>query len=99
MSELEAEFEKIPPSKPQQTRFLRSQQDLRAQMLERAAAAPEAAEDGEPSGWVPVGSGWMVVVDDVKEKKGILHYALFVGLCKCADRCFLIIIIYECAPR
>ncbi|ESO04897.1 hypothetical protein HELRODRAFT_78594 [Helobdella robusta] len=38
ITELDAEFEKVPPSKPQQLRFLRSQQDLKAKMLERAAA-------------------------------------------------------------
>ena len=45
MQELEAEFEKLPSEKPQQTRFLRSQQDLKAKM-EAAAAAAEAGEGG-----------------------------------------------------
>lgn len=47
VTELESEFEKLPPGKPSQTRFLRSQQDLKAKMLERAAAgAEEASADG-----------------------------------------------------
>ena len=37
LTELEAEFESLPPGKPVQTRFLRSQQDLKAKMLERQA--------------------------------------------------------------
>lgn len=51
ITELEAEFEKLPSGKPQQTRFLRSQQDLKAKMLERAAAgAEEASADDNADG-------------------------------------------------
>jgi len=35
LNDLETEFESLPPGKPMQTRFLRSQQDLKAKMLER----------------------------------------------------------------
>lgn len=45
VAELEAEFEKLPPGKAQQTRFLRSQQDLKVKM-EEAAAAGEEEEEG-----------------------------------------------------
>jgi len=41
---LEAEFESLPPGKPMQTRFLRSQQDLKAKMLERQAQADDQAD-------------------------------------------------------
>ena len=44
VAELEAEFEKIGNEKPQQARFLRSQQDLKAKMEEKAAAG--GVEDG-----------------------------------------------------
>lgn len=43
LSELETEFEKLPAQKPQQTRFLRSQQDLKTKMEEQAAAGNEDA--------------------------------------------------------
>lgn len=43
VAELEAEFEKLPSAKPQQQRFLKSQQDLKAKMEEKAAMA-EAGE-------------------------------------------------------
>ncbi|KAL4225289.1 Cytoskeleton associated protein 5 [Mactra antiquata] len=46
VAELEAEFEKLPSSKPQQQRYLRSQQDLKAKMEEKAAMA-EAGEEEE----------------------------------------------------
>lgn len=46
MTELEAEFEKLPAGKPSQTRFMRSQQDLKAK-AEAAAAAAEAGEEGD----------------------------------------------------
>ncbi|KAF0310307.1 Cytoskeleton-associated protein 5 [Amphibalanus amphitrite] len=50
VSELEAEFEKTAGEKPQQTRFLRSQQDLRAKMEARAEGGDdddEADDDGD----------------------------------------------------
>ena len=46
MTELEAEFEKLPPGKPSQARFMRSQQDLKAKH-EAAQAAADAGGDGE----------------------------------------------------
>ena len=46
VSELEAEFEKTAGEKRQQTRFLRSQQDLRAKMEARA----EGGDDDEGEG-------------------------------------------------
>ncbi|GFO33537.1 cytoskeleton-associated protein 5 [Plakobranchus ocellatus] len=45
VQELEAEFEKMPNEKPQQSRFMRSQQDLKAKMEEKAAAAAAAGGD------------------------------------------------------
>ena len=48
ITELEAEFEKLPAGKPLQTRFLRSQQDLREKLQAEAAAA--AAQGGEEEG-------------------------------------------------
>ena len=45
MSELEVEFEKLPSSKPTQTRFLRSQQDLKAKH-----EAKESGGGGEAEG-------------------------------------------------
>lgn len=49
VQELEAEFEKMPNEKPQQSRFMRSQQDLKAKMEEKAAAAAsgDAADGGD----------------------------------------------------
>ncbi len=48
ITELEAEFEKLPSGKPIQTRFLRSQQDLREKLeAEAAAAAAAGEEEGE----------------------------------------------------
>ena len=50
MSELEAEFEKTAGEKPQQSRFLRSQQDLRAKMEARAEGGDDDGaeeDDGE----------------------------------------------------
>ena len=44
ISELEAEFENLPPGRPQQTRFLRSQQDLKAKLEEQAAKGDDAGE-------------------------------------------------------
>ncbi|XP_029636093.1 cytoskeleton-associated protein 5 isoform X2 [Octopus sinensis] len=46
VQEFEAEFEKLPAERPIQTRFLRSQQDLKAK-LEQAAAAAAAAPCGD----------------------------------------------------
>lgn len=56
MTELESEFEKLPAGKAQQTRFLRSQQDLKAKMEEQAAAGADVddAGDGESDGSGPV---------------------------------------------
>ncbi|RUS89220.1 hypothetical protein EGW08_003030 [Elysia chlorotica] len=48
VQELEAEFEKMPNEKPQQSRFMRSQQDLKAKMEEKAAAA--AGNEGGDAG-------------------------------------------------
>jgi len=45
LTELEAEFESVPPGKPMQTRFLRSQQDLKAKMLERQALGDEQSDN------------------------------------------------------
>lgn len=50
MAELEAEFEKVGNEKPQQQRFLRSQQDLKAKMEEQAAAGGGTANEGEGRG-------------------------------------------------
>ncbi|KAK3102168.1 hypothetical protein FSP39_009299 [Pinctada imbricata] len=47
VAELEAEFEKIGNEKPQQARFLRSQQDLKAKMEEKAAGGGEVDDEGE----------------------------------------------------
>lgn len=47
VAELEAEFEKVGNEKPQQQRFLRSQQDLKAKMEEQAAAGGGTANEGE----------------------------------------------------
>jgi hypothetical protein len=41
---LEAEFEKLGNEKPQQTRFLRSQQDLKAKMEARMTEGNDANE-------------------------------------------------------
>ncbi|KAH9494766.1 Cytoskeleton associated protein 5 [Bulinus truncatus] len=47
VQELEAEFEKLPAGKAVQSRFMRSQQDLKAKMEEQAVAAAEGGtEDG-----------------------------------------------------
>ena len=54
VQELEAEFEKLPSEKPQQSRFMRSQQDLKAKMEEKAAAA-SAGADGADGGDDAVG--------------------------------------------
>ena len=56
VQELEAEFEKMPNEKPQQSRFMRSQQDLKAKMEEKAAAAAgngggDVGEDDEGRGF------------------------------------------------
>ena len=47
ITELEAEFEKLPAGKPLQTRFLRSQQDLREKLQAEAAAAAQGGEEEE----------------------------------------------------
>lgn len=46
LTELEAEFENLPPGKPVQTRFMRSQQDLKAK-AEAAAAAADGGAGGD----------------------------------------------------
>lgn len=46
ITELESEFEKLPPSKPVQTRFLKSQQDLKAKLMEQQAMAGDQ-QDGQ----------------------------------------------------
>lgn len=43
VQEFEAEFEKLPDVKPMQTRFMRSQQDLKSKMESRIAAASSGA--------------------------------------------------------
>lgn len=48
VQEFEAEFEKLPADRPIQTRFLRSQQDLKAKLEQAASAAP--CGDGDASG-------------------------------------------------
>ena len=53
MSELEAEFEKTAGEKPQQTRFLRSQQDLRAKMEARAEGGDDDGDEGDEDGDEP----------------------------------------------
>lgn len=50
VAELEAEFEKLGNQKAQQARFLRSQQDLKAKMEEKAARA-EAGDEEEEEGF------------------------------------------------
>lgn len=50
VAELEAEFEKLQGEKPQQVRFLRSQQDLKAKMEEKAALAEQGIEDEDDEG-------------------------------------------------
>ncbi|KAL3842600.1 hypothetical protein ACJMK2_020593 [Sinanodonta woodiana] len=50
VQEFEAEFEKMPNKKPQQTRFLRSQQDLKAKMEEQAAGDGVDAGEGNDEG-------------------------------------------------
>ncbi|XP_060608176.1 cytoskeleton-associated protein 5-A-like, partial [Ruditapes philippinarum] len=50
VAELEAEFEKLGNEKPQQARFLRSQQDLKAKMEEKAARAEAGEEEEEEEG-------------------------------------------------
>ncbi len=57
VTELEAEFEKLGNEKPMQTRFLRSQQDLKAKMEARLAAGEEDAE-----GWCPPRSPFRLIV-------------------------------------
>lgn len=54
VQELEAEFERLPNEKPVQTRFMKSQQDLKAKIEEQqAAAASGGASGGElsPLNW------------------------------------------------
>ncbi|KAJ8298919.1 hypothetical protein KUTeg_022979 [Tegillarca granosa] len=46
VTELEAEFEKLPQEKPKQQRFMRSQQELKAKMEEQALAGGDAEEAG-----------------------------------------------------
>ena len=45
MTELEAEFEKLGNEKAHQVRFLKSQQDLKAKMEEKAAAGDDGGEE------------------------------------------------------
>lgn len=47
VQELEEEFEKLAGPKPVQTRFMRSQQDLKAKMEEQAATAASGGDGGE----------------------------------------------------
>jgi len=46
VTELEAEFEKLPNVKPKQVRFMRSQQDLKAKMEEKAATVEVGGDEG-----------------------------------------------------
>ncbi|XP_059161081.1 cytoskeleton-associated protein 5-like isoform X1 [Physella acuta] len=50
VQELEAEFDKLPPGKAQQSRFMRSQQDLKAKMEEQAVAAADGGGDDVTDG-------------------------------------------------
>ena len=50
VGELEAEFDKLPNEKAQQARFLKSQQDLKAKMEEKAAMAEAGVEEEEEEG-------------------------------------------------
>ncbi|CAL1547332.1 unnamed protein product [Lymnaea stagnalis] len=61
VQELEAEFEKLPQGKAQQTRFMRSQQDLKAKMEQQTAVAAEGGSDE---------------VDNVAEEEAIDPYDL-----------------------
>lgn len=59
LTELEAEFDKLPSDRPVQTRFMRSQQDLKAKHESAAASAAEGAaggdeEDGEETAAVEI---------------------------------------------
>ena len=47
IAELETEFEKLPPGKPQQSRFLRSQQDIEAKQEGQAQVGEEAEVEEE----------------------------------------------------
>ncbi|KAM3919905.1 cytoskeleton-associated protein 5 isoform 1-T1 [Leptodactylus fuscus] len=47
LKELEEEWVKIPPSAPKQTRFLRSQQDLKAKFEQQQASGDADGDDGE----------------------------------------------------
>nr|DBA17482.1 TPA: hypothetical protein GDO54_002918 [Pyxicephalus adspersus] len=47
LKELEEEWVKLPQSAPKQTRFLRSQQDLKAKFEQQQAAGDDGDEDGE----------------------------------------------------
>ena len=70
ISELETEFEKLPPGKPQQTRFLRSQQDLKAKLEEQAEAGEAAGgEEGEDDGG---GDGEEIDAYDLMEPKEVV---------------------------
>jgi len=57
VTELEAEFEKLANEKPQQTRFLKSQEDLNAIMQERAAMADGGPGDNGEEGTVTFSCG------------------------------------------
>ena len=46
LTELEAEFENLPSGHPKQTRFLRSQQDLKEKMEAAAEAGDEVDAEG-----------------------------------------------------
>ncbi|XP_005107466.1 cytoskeleton-associated protein 5 [Aplysia californica] len=50
VQEFEGEFEKLPPGKPVQSRFMRSQQELKAKIEEQAAAAEGTGDGGGDGG-------------------------------------------------
>ena len=68
LTELEAEFEKLPAEKPVQTRFMRSQQDLKAkaEAASGAAAAEGAAGDDEDQGGGAVEIDPLDLIDPVE---------------------------------
>ena len=68
LTELEAEFERLPPEKPIQTRFLRSQQDLKAK-LEAEAAAAASGEGVEVDGGELSGNKFMPQVSGCSDAK------------------------------
>ena len=76
------EFEKLPGTKAQQTRFLRSQQDLKAKF--EAQAAAKASGDGEGMGKTT----WLVIGSEVWPKFCcIVYVCVWVRSCMRAHAC------------